>query len=179
MKNHRAGHVEDAHLNPYVFESQYNTFHSFGYGAAPSGHGTVGDPGAFWQKGGEDVYSAKRRKTTAEKKAEAERRAAEQAAAAAQADAAAPFALQNRAPWAAKEVRAAGCLRARLTTTDMDCCGAYRGAKRWFFACACQAALMFCVLCEVPTSCSVAASCCRTTSHQAVKAATTMMQRCR
>lgn len=26
-KNHRSGHVEDAHLNHYNFDDQYNTFH--------------------------------------------------------------------------------------------------------------------------------------------------------
>lgn len=26
-KNHRSGHVEDAHLNDYNFDDQYNTFH--------------------------------------------------------------------------------------------------------------------------------------------------------
>lgn len=29
MRNHRAGVVEDDHLNPFVFDEQYNTFHRY------------------------------------------------------------------------------------------------------------------------------------------------------
>ena len=30
MRNHWAGHVDDAYMHPYHFEEQYNTFHARG-----------------------------------------------------------------------------------------------------------------------------------------------------
>jgi hypothetical protein len=41
-KNHFSGHVEDAHLNPYLFEEQYNSFNTTGLGHAPGGGGIIG-----------------------------------------------------------------------------------------------------------------------------------------
>jgi pre-mRNA-processing factor 17 len=38
---------QDAHVGSFVFDEQYNTFHSFGYGVEPSGHGFVGDADAM------------------------------------------------------------------------------------------------------------------------------------
>jgi pre-mRNA-processing factor 17 len=42
LKNHRAGHVEDTHLQSYAFDEQYNTYHSMGYAAAPGSQSLVG-----------------------------------------------------------------------------------------------------------------------------------------
>lgn len=57
LRNHRAGHVEDAHMHPYHFEEQYNTFHALGYAAAPGGGGVVGDLAAWDQHKGETVLT--------------------------------------------------------------------------------------------------------------------------
>jgi pre-mRNA-processing factor 17 len=42
LKNHRAGYVEDTHLQSYAFDEQYNTYHSMGYAAAPGSQSLVG-----------------------------------------------------------------------------------------------------------------------------------------
>ncbi|GBF87694.1 hypothetical protein Rsub_00405 [Raphidocelis subcapitata] len=111
LRNHRAGHVEATHLHSFAFDEQYNTFHSYGYAAAPTGHGSVAleaaaatAAGAGADGDGETVYgnAAKRRKTTAEKKEAAARRAAAAEAAGA-ADPEAPYELLTRQPWAEKE----------------------------------------------------------------------------
>jgi hypothetical protein len=39
---HLKSTVQDTHMNPYIFEEQYNTFHSKGYAHAPGGGGIVG-----------------------------------------------------------------------------------------------------------------------------------------
>jgi hypothetical protein len=75
---------------------------SQGHALAPTGYGTVGVTAA---EADPFVSAAKRRKTTAEKKADAERRREELAALQAAADPSAPFALHQRAPWAAKEAQ--------------------------------------------------------------------------
>jgi len=38
---------QDAHVGSFVFDEQYNTFHTFGYSVEPSGHGCVGDADAL------------------------------------------------------------------------------------------------------------------------------------
>ena len=43
---------QDAHVGSFVFDEQYNTFHSFGYGVEPSGHGYVGDAEALQRNKG-------------------------------------------------------------------------------------------------------------------------------
>ena len=77
MKNHRSGYVEvssprlrcegcgtwavltltrfalqDYHTHAFHFDSQYNTFHSYGYATAPRGEGVVGDTAAHAEKKG-------------------------------------------------------------------------------------------------------------------------------
>lgn len=104
MRNHRAGHVESTHLHSFAFDEQYNTFHSYGFAAAPTGQGTVALKEA---EEGDTVYgnAAKRRKTTAEKKEAAARKAALQEEVE-QHPPDAPFELTVRQPWAEKEVQA-------------------------------------------------------------------------
>ncbi|KAI8473364.1 MAG: WD40-repeat-containing domain protein [Monoraphidium minutum] len=107
MKNHRAGHVESTHLHSFAFDEQYNTFHSYGFAAAPTGQGTVQHGAEADGAGGETVYGnvAKRRKTTTEKKEAAARKAA-LAAEAAGAPPDAAYEILVKQPWAEKEVKA-------------------------------------------------------------------------
>ncbi|MEW5301226.1 MAG: hypothetical protein WDW38_004777 [Sanguina aurantia] len=115
MKNHRSGHVEDAHMNQYHFDEQYNTFHSFGYAQAPSGEGLVGDMTGHKEHGGDNVFSApKRQKTTAEKKAEALRKLERLTELEAQ-QPDQPYSLQVKQPWANKETAVA-----ELTSEQKD-----------------------------------------------------------
>eukprot|EP00240_Pyramimonas_obovata_P007446 CAMPEP_0118921158 /NCGR_PEP_ID=MMETSP1169-20130426/527_1 /TAXON_ID=36882 /ORGANISM="Pyramimonas obovata, Strain CCMP722" /LENGTH=183 /DNA_ID=CAMNT_0006861833 /DNA_START=214 /DNA_END=761 /DNA_ORIENTATION=- len=59
QRNHKLGHVEDAHLGSFNFDEQYNTFHNYGYAAEPSGAGVVGDVERLKQHGGCTVYDAR------------------------------------------------------------------------------------------------------------------------
>lgn len=104
LKNHRAGHVEDTHLHSFAFDEQYNTYHSYGYAAAPGGQQLVG---AVEAAAGGSVYgnAAKRRKTAEEKAAAQERKRKLQEEAQAQLASGQPFTLTNRIPWAEKEVK--------------------------------------------------------------------------
>ncbi|XP_020105613.1 pre-mRNA-processing factor 17 [Ananas comosus] len=43
LRNHKLGFVEDAAIQPFLFDEQYNTFHKFGYATDPSGLSVVGD----------------------------------------------------------------------------------------------------------------------------------------
>ncbi|KAK8943537.1 hypothetical protein KSP40_PGU009053 [Platanthera guangdongensis] len=43
MSNHKLGFVEDASIQSFLFNEQYNTFHKYGYVADPSGLSYVGD----------------------------------------------------------------------------------------------------------------------------------------
>ncbi|KAK8948223.1 hypothetical protein KSP40_PGU013557 [Platanthera guangdongensis] len=43
MRNHKLGFVEDASIQSFLFDEQYNTFHKYGYAADPSGLSYVGD----------------------------------------------------------------------------------------------------------------------------------------
>lgn len=77
MRNHKLGFVEDASIDSFVFDEQYNTFYKYGYAADPSGsagYNYVGDLDALQQNDGISVYNIpqseqKRRKL--EKKMEA------------------------------------------------------------------------------------------------------------
>ncbi|GMH01613.1 hypothetical protein Nepgr_003452 [Nepenthes gracilis] len=60
MRNHKLGFVEDAAIEPFVFDEQYNTFHKYGYAADPSasaGNNYVGDLGALEKNDGLSVYN--------------------------------------------------------------------------------------------------------------------------
>lgn len=43
-RNHPTGNVEDAHVNDYAFNVQYNAFNAMGTAEEPGGQGVVGDP---------------------------------------------------------------------------------------------------------------------------------------
>ncbi|CAL9181236.1 unnamed protein product [Musa hybrid cultivar] len=43
MRNHKLGFVEDAAIQPFLFDEQYNTYHKYGYATDPSGLSYVGD----------------------------------------------------------------------------------------------------------------------------------------
>lgn len=113
LKNHRAGHVEDTHLHSFAFDDQYNTYHSYGYAAAPGGQGLVG---AVEQAAAGSVYgnAAKRRRTAEEKAAAQERQQRLREEAQEQLAAGQPFALTNRMPWADKELKVCICLPASV-----------------------------------------------------------------
>ncbi|KAF5834400.1 WD40-repeat-containing domain protein [Dunaliella salina] len=102
LRNHRIGHVEDLYMHPYHFDEQYNTYHSMGYAHAPGGsHEIVGNSSEWEKRQGETVTGqAKRRKTTAEKREEAAAKMARMAPI----DPTVPFTLEQRQPWAHKEV---------------------------------------------------------------------------
>jgi pre-mRNA-processing factor 17 len=104
LKNHRAGHVEDTHLHSFAFDEQYNTYHSMGYAAAPTGQGLVGQAAAAAAGGTVYVPAAKRRKTAEEKAAAADKKRQLQEEAQAQWASGQPFMLDVRLPWADKEV---------------------------------------------------------------------------
>lgn len=60
MRNHKLGFVEDAAIEPFVFDEQYNTFHKYGYAADPSasaGYNYVGDLDALRQNDAVSVYN--------------------------------------------------------------------------------------------------------------------------
>lgn len=60
LRNHKLGFVEDAAINSFVFDEQYNTFHKYGYAADPSaaaGHNYVGDVDALQKNGAVSVYN--------------------------------------------------------------------------------------------------------------------------
>eukprot|EP00879_Flechtneria_rotunda_P002141 GHRR01002325.1.p1 GENE.GHRR01002325.1~~GHRR01002325.1.p1 ORF type:complete len:303 (+),score=127.78 GHRR01002325.1:221-1129(+) len=106
LKNHRAGHVEDTHLHSFAFDEQYNTYHSYGYAAAPTGQGLIG---ATEQAAVGTVYgnAAKRQKTAEGKAAATVRKLALQEDAQRQLAAGEPFRLTTRAPWAGKQAEVA------------------------------------------------------------------------
>lgn len=60
MRNHKLGFVEDASIEPFVFDEQYNTFHKYGYAADPSasaGYNYVGDLDALQKNDAISVYN--------------------------------------------------------------------------------------------------------------------------
>lgn len=80
MRNHKLGFVEDAAIEPFVFDEQYNTFHKYGYAADPSasaGNNYVGDLETMEKNDGISVYNIpqheqKRRKIERKKESEGE-----------------------------------------------------------------------------------------------------------
>ncbi|MCL7031600.1 hypothetical protein MKW94_027956 [Papaver nudicaule] len=76
MRNHKLGYVEDASIDNFVFDEQYNTFLKYGYAADPSGSsGTnyIGDLDALIKNGGISVYNdrqSEQKKRKREKKIE-------------------------------------------------------------------------------------------------------------
>lgn len=43
LRNHKLGFVEDASIEPFVFDEQYNTFQKYGYAVDPSENSYIGD----------------------------------------------------------------------------------------------------------------------------------------
>ncbi|KAJ9708981.1 hypothetical protein PVL29_000799 [Vitis rotundifolia] len=80
MRNHKLGFVENAAIEPFIFDEQYNTFHKYGYAADPSasaGNNYVGDLEALEKNDGISVYNIpqheqKRRKIEKKKESESE-----------------------------------------------------------------------------------------------------------
>ncbi|XP_057496991.1 uncharacterized protein LOC130781703 [Actinidia eriantha] len=78
MRNHKLGFVENAAIEPFVFDEQYNTFHKFGYAADPSaseGNNYVGDLDKLKETDGISVYNIpqhEQKKRKIEKKKERE-----------------------------------------------------------------------------------------------------------
>ncbi|KAF5185009.1 Pre-mrna-processing factor [Thalictrum thalictroides] len=60
MRNHKLGFVENAAIEPFLFDEQYNTFHKYGYAADPSGslgNNFVGDLEKLQENDGITVYN--------------------------------------------------------------------------------------------------------------------------
>ena len=60
MRNHKLGFVENAAIDSFVFDEQYNTFHKYGYAADPSasaGNNYVGDLDTLEKTNGISVYN--------------------------------------------------------------------------------------------------------------------------
>ncbi|GAA0158746.1 RNA splicing factor [Lithospermum erythrorhizon] len=57
LRNHKLGFVEDASIQPFVFDEQYNTFQKFGYAADPSATYYIGDLDAVDKNGAVSVYN--------------------------------------------------------------------------------------------------------------------------
>ncbi|KAH6826765.1 Transducin/WD40 repeat-like superfamily protein [Perilla frutescens var. hirtella] len=57
LRNHKLGFVENASIEPFVFDEQYNTFYKFGYAADPSENNYVGDVEGFKTNDGISVYN--------------------------------------------------------------------------------------------------------------------------
>ncbi|KAG4397680.1 hypothetical protein GLYMA_10G192200v4 [Glycine max] len=60
MRNHKLGFVEDASIEPFLFDEQYNTFHKFGYAADPAANNFVGDLDALRDNNAVSVYNIPR-----------------------------------------------------------------------------------------------------------------------
>eukprot|EP00884_Botryococcus_braunii_P023228 jgi/Botrbrau1/958/Bobra.114_1s0003.2 len=102
IRNHTSGHVEDHNMHAFHFDDQYQTFHSYGYAVAPGAQVHVGDISALERNQGATVLTgaaAKRRKT--------ERRKDDQAGLDLTEGISGPWVLQDRQPWADKEVEPA------------------------------------------------------------------------
>ncbi|XVF19042.1 hypothetical protein REPUB_Repub11eG0076300 [Reevesia pubescens] len=75
MRNHKLGFVEDASIESFVFDEQYNTFHKYGYAADPSGNNYIGDLDALQKNDAISVYNIpqhEQKKRKFEKKKETE-----------------------------------------------------------------------------------------------------------
>ena len=121
LRNHWSGHAEDAHLNSFVFDEQYHTFHSYGYAADPGGSGATlhASVGKAAPASGSSVYTtvapAKRQRTAAG--------GAKVAVGANYDPSAAAFTLTSRQPWAEKEAE-----EVELTEEQKEC--ELRGPRR-------------------------------------------------
>eukprot|EP00898_Chlorokybus_atmophyticus_P003311 jgi/Chlat1/3981/Chrsp26S04042 len=73
LLNHRTGQVEDAHINPALFDEQIHTFNTFGYAYDPSNTNVVGDVEKATDLRGDTIYTgyARKRKIPKEKEGEA------------------------------------------------------------------------------------------------------------
>lgn len=95
VRNHWAGHAEDATLNSYVFDEQYHAFHSKGYAVDPGMgvHDVVVNKNHAAKEATSEALSrsSKKQRTDADKKK------------AHPFDPHAPFVLKSRQPWADKE----------------------------------------------------------------------------
>ncbi|KAH9328139.1 hypothetical protein KI387_000247 [Taxus chinensis] len=64
MRNHKLGFVEDAAIHSFMFDEQYNTFHSYGCAADPSApvaDSIVGDLESLKRNDGLSVYNLPQR----------------------------------------------------------------------------------------------------------------------
>ena len=60
IRNHKLGFVEDASIEPFIFDEQYYTSHKYGYAPDPSasaGNNYVGDPDALQKNDAISVYN--------------------------------------------------------------------------------------------------------------------------
>jgi pre-mRNA-processing factor 17 len=108
LRNHWSGHAEDAHLNSFVFDDQYHTFHSYGFAADPGGSGATihASAGRAAPAAGGSVFAAARGGGGAAKRQKTAAGAKVPVGANFDPDAA-PFVLTARQPWAGKEEEAA------------------------------------------------------------------------
>ncbi|XP_057528777.1 uncharacterized protein LOC130807543 isoform X2 [Amaranthus tricolor] len=78
LRNHKLGFVENAAIDSFVFDEQYNTFHKYGYAADPSASAVnnyVGDFDALEKNKGVSVYNipqSEQKRRRIEKKKEKE-----------------------------------------------------------------------------------------------------------
>ncbi|KAK9108037.1 hypothetical protein Syun_024048 [Stephania yunnanensis] len=112
MRNHKLGFVEDAAIEPFVFDEQYNTFHKYGYAADPSastGWNYVGDLEALEKNDGVSVYNIpqneqKRRKLEKKRELGEEGEEGEEGEGNAENPATEEWLKRNRkSPWAGKK----------------------------------------------------------------------------
>lgn len=71
MRNHKLGFVEDASIQPFLFDEQYNTFHNFGYASDPTGLSFVGDLHHLQQNNALTVYNIPQQEQKRRRKSEA------------------------------------------------------------------------------------------------------------
>uniref|UniRef100_A0A1D1XFW6 Pre-mRNA-processing factor 17 n=1 Tax=Anthurium amnicola TaxID=1678845 RepID=A0A1D1XFW6_9ARAE len=57
LRNHKLGFVEDAAIQPFLFDEQYNTFQKLGYATDPSGQSFVGDLDTLHRNNALSVYN--------------------------------------------------------------------------------------------------------------------------
>ncbi|GAB4821604.1 hypothetical protein N2152v2_008650 [Parachlorella kessleri] len=95
LRNHRSGHVEDAHLSSFAFDEQYQTFMSYGYAHDPGGQGVVARAEAEPLQTEDTVYT----RITAAKRQKIDKGAKE---AVPPVDPTQPWTLRARQPWADK-----------------------------------------------------------------------------
>ncbi|XP_050372379.1 uncharacterized protein LOC126790253 isoform X1 [Argentina anserina] len=111
MRNHKLGFVEDAAIEPFIFDEQYNTFQHYGYAADPSasaGYNYVGDLTALEKNDAVSVYNIpqhEQKKRRIEKRKENEDENADDMEAEEAANPASDaWLMKNRkSPWAGKK----------------------------------------------------------------------------